>query len=704
MYLHHSKNKLIIIKSKSMKKIIIPLLLLCCFMQTNAQVPNQFNYQAVARNSIGQNIPNANIRLRLTILDGGITGINVYSEVRQTTTNQLGLFTAAIGGPGAVSTTGNFAAIDWSTGKKFIKVEVDPLGGTNFITLGNTEMLSVPYALYAVNSKAGTPGPQGLAGPAGAAGPTGLSGAAGPQGPAGMQGPIGLTGAAGPAGTNGAAGPPGATGPQGIQGAAGVAGPQGPAGTAANAWGLAGNTNTTAANFIGTIDAQPLSIGTNNIKQLTVLPGGNTGIGTTTPNPSAILDLSATNKGFLMPRLTSAQRTAVAAPAEGLKVYDTDTKTFWYYNGTGWIESVSGSSSGGYWGFNGTNIFNTNAGNVGIGTNNAANKLTVQSTPNNFGITHTDGTIQVSTFVGGSTGGGWIGTKSNHPFSFFTNNSSALMTVTTTGNVGIGTNTPTNKFTVQTPTDNFGFTHTDGSVIVGSFIGDYSAGGFGGWLGTKTNHPLNFFTNNSLAQMTIAPGGNVGIGTTAPGAPLSYPNILGNKISFWRAGPNNDFGIGINTGVMQFYTAGTDKIAFGYGNANAFIEKITFLTGSGQVGLGTTNIGTYQLAVNGNIRSKEVVVETGWADYVFEKNYNLPGLAELEKFIQKNKHLTNIPSAKEIETNGLHLGDIQKKMMEKIEELTLYIIEINKQIQSLKKEIITSKQHNRNSKIVNNEK
>src|SRR6478735_805903 len=140
-------------------KALLLLMILGCFYRGISQVPNQFNYQAVARNALGQNIPNAKISLRISILDGGTTGTSVYSETRQTTTNQMGLFTAAIGGPGAVNTSGNFATINWSTGQKFIRVEADPLGGNNFTVLGNTEMLSVPYALYAVNSKPGTPGP-----------------------------------------------------------------------------------------------------------------------------------------------------------------------------------------------------------------------------------------------------------------------------------------------------------------------------------------------------------------------------------------------------------------------------------------------------------------------------------------------------------------------------------------------------------------
>ena len=103
------------------------------------------------------------------------------------------------------------------------------------------------------------------------------------------------------------------------------------------------------------------------------------------------------------------------------------------------------------------------------------------------------------------------------------------------------------------------------------------------------------------------------------------------------------------------------------------------------MGIGTTANPSYKLSVNGNIRSKEVVVEIGWADYVFNKKYKLKPLIEVEKFIEQNKHLPGIPSAAAIEKNGLNLGDTQKKMMEKIEELTLYIIQLNKRIEELEK-------------------
>ena len=312
-----------------MKKLLLLPVLFCLLQTAIAQVPNQFNYQAVARNSQGQSIPNASIRTRFTILDGSATGINVYSEVRLLTTNQLGLFTAAIGGAGATNVTGNFATIDWSTGKKYIKVEADPLGGTNFLALGNTEMLSVPYALYAVNGKVGPVGPPnvlnvgtvttGATGTPASASITGTSPAQTlnltlPSGAQGIQGATGLTGATG------------ATGAQGIQGTQGIQGlkslvkttpePTGPncaaGGTkiesgidansnnileptevittsfvcnvdANNAWKTTGNAGTTAANFIGTTDINPIVMRTNGIERIRVNAAGNVGLSTVSP-------------------------------------------------------------------------------------------------------------------------------------------------------------------------------------------------------------------------------------------------------------------------------------------------------------------------------------------------------------------------------------------------------------------------------------
>ncbi|MCU0429213.1 MAG: putative metal-binding motif-containing protein [Cytophagaceae bacterium] len=126
------------------------LLALVCFtllaLQGMAQVPAGINYQGVARDASGSPLSNKNIRLRISILNG-IAGASEYSETHSTTTNIAGAFNIVIGKGTVVS--GTFAAILWGTGNKFAKIEMDPNGGVNYTDLGTTQLMSVPYALYA---------------------------------------------------------------------------------------------------------------------------------------------------------------------------------------------------------------------------------------------------------------------------------------------------------------------------------------------------------------------------------------------------------------------------------------------------------------------------------------------------------------------------------------------------------------------------
>ncbi len=106
---------------------------------------------------------------------------------------------------------------------------------------------------------------------------------------------------------------------------------------------------------------------------------------------------------------------------------------------------------------------------------------------------------------------------------------------------------------------------------------------------------------------------------------------------------------------------------------------------NGNIGIGTATPGTYKLAVNGHIRAKEIVVEqANWPDYVFTDEYPLPSLTEVEEHIKKNGHLMNIPSASQVHSDGMEVGEMNKLLLEKIEELTLYIIEMKKEINELK--------------------
>lgn len=108
----------------------------------------------------------------------------------------------------------------------------------------------------------------------------------------------------------------------------------------------------------------------------------------------------------------------------------------------------------------------------------------------------------------------------------------------------------------------------------------------------------------------------------------------------------------------------------------------------GSVGIGTTTTGTHKLAVEGSIGARKVKVEaTGWSDFVFDNNYVLPNLQELELFISKHRHLPEIPSEKEVKENGIDLGEMDSKLLQKIEELTLYLIQQDKEIRILKSEL-----------------
>ena len=128
----------------------------------------------------------------------------------------------------------------------------------------------------------------------------------------------------------------------------------------------------------------------------------------------------------------------------------------------------------------------------------------------------------------------------------------------------------------------------------------------------------------------------------------------------------------------------------GYGLVNRFKSKFenNVFVETGNLGIGTNSFvdgnETYRLSVKGKIRAHAVKVYTTWADFVFEPNYELPALEEVERYINKNGHLKNIPSAEDVEVNGIELGEMNKLLLQKIEELTLYVIDLKKEVEILK--------------------
>lgn len=219
-----------------------------------------------------------------------------------------------------------------------------------------------------------------------------------------------------------------------------------------------------------------------------------------------------------------------------------------------------------------------------------------------------------------------------------------------------------------------------------------------------------------LSQTVYVPGtvgssttANMGIGTNAPGAKLdivttnahystmpslriketttrgtlvvesvaNQPTDLvfrnNNRLSWSITSRNSSEGY-----ALKLFSAPTGTLFEG--------PKITILQ-NGNVGIGTASNPANALDVNGVIRAKEVKVETGWADFVFEDGYDLPSLTDVEAHIIEHKHLPGIPAEAEVKANGVSLGEMNVKLLQKIEELTLYVIEQNKRIEALEKEI-----------------
>ena len=166
-----------------------------------AQVPEKMSYQAVVRDGSNELVINQTVGIQISILQGTVNGTSVFTETQTPITNSNGLVSLEIGSGTSVS--GTFSAINWSAGPYFIKTETDPNGGINYTITGTSQLMSVPYALYAKTSGNGE-GPQGPAGADGAQGPQGIQGEQGPAGADGAQGPKGDTGATGPQGPAGA--------------------------------------------------------------------------------------------------------------------------------------------------------------------------------------------------------------------------------------------------------------------------------------------------------------------------------------------------------------------------------------------------------------------------------------------------------------------------------------------------------------------
>jgi hypothetical protein len=580
-----------------MKKIISTLVMAILCIQLYAQAPQKFNYQGAARDAAGNPLSNKGISLRLSILTGSSAGLAQYVETHTVTTNSVGLFNVAVGG--GTITSGTFNGITWNVGDKYLKVEIDPNGGSAFAAGATSQLLSVPFALNALN-----PGPQGVPGNPGAPGVAGpantltigtvtngttasatISGTAPNQIidlvlPQGSTGPSGAAGVAGPAGpvnnitigsiTNGTTAsatltgsapnqilnlvlPQGPNGPQGTPGSNGAPGTTGAAGPANNLiMGSVINGTTASATITGTAPNQTLNL---------VLPQGPAG-----PQGNAGLQGPAGAVGAAGPATTIAIGTVT--------------------NGTNASATLTGAAP------NQTLNLVLPQGAVGpagpAGTYNAGSGITIiGSTISNSGDLNSTNELQTLTISGNllslSNGGGTVTLPSSGGGSY-----TAGSGINIASNVISATdNSATNELqTLSLTGSNLTLSNGGGTVTLPSAGGVSSSG--------TINYIPKFTGSNAIGNSQLFDNGtNVGLGLVLPQRKFDISGTSASSLSLMRL-RNNGVGGGIHvitdgaiedTLLSNAAVYGQSLGYFGIGGSSP--------DGVGVVGYSNNNIGVY---------------------------------------------------------------------------------------------------------------
>ncbi len=471
----------------------------------------------------------------------------------------------------------------------------------------------------------------------------------------------------------------------------------------------------------------------------------NTGIAVAGADASALLDVISTDRGVLIPRMRQLQRDAILSPAQGLLIFQTDGNTgFYYYDGNNWTQLGGGSVAAGdriedadgdtrvhteespdedliRFDIAGTERMRLesdvlrmnaemyfNAGFLGNpGDKIALNGNTIDGTSmTGLGYevspyTNLDGTI--SQFDD-------LYSRAEGAHRWYTNVladgglGASSMVLDRDGNLGIGTHTP------ETPLDVAGVMRSS-STVPELELYDTAAAENRIEASLRENGNIIYLESywgdlrfrsgdagTPSTRMTVdGPTGNIGIGTTTPVEKLHIINgtdVTGTGGGLIQLGNSSDLNMGIDENEIQARNNGaTSTLMMQRAGGNLLLCGLE----NGSVGIGVSSSANipvgYLLAVDGNVIAEEVRVELSgsWPDYVFQDDYQLPTVEELKESIEKNGHLPGVPSAKEIENDGLHLGDMQKRMMEKIEELTLYVIQLSEENQAIKAELSSLK-------------
>jgi hypothetical protein len=286
------------------------------------------------------------------------------------------------------------------------------------------------------------------------------------------------------------------------------------------------------------------------------------------------------------------------------------------------------------------------------------------------------------------------------------------------GRVGVGSASPTERFTVVDAANDKQF-----SGIVGVYANNLTQGvgiGYAGVkaIGSNADQDLSINAKNAgnitlqvsgttgnVGIGTLTPSnkltvsgnadfnGNVGIGNTVPNAPLQFGNGVANRKIVLYQGLNNDhqfYGLGVNNLTFRYQvdTTAADHVFYA-ASSSTTSKELMRIKGNGNVTIGTATPGTgYMLTVAGKVICTELKVQLQpFPDYVFDKDYKLLTLAEVQAHINIYHRLPGMPAASEIESNGMEIGKMQGKVVEKVEEATLYILQLNKENEQLKQQL-----------------
>lgn len=540
--------------------------------------------------------------------------------------------------------------------------------------------------------------------------------------------------------------------------------------------------------------------------QNTFPSSGAAGIGTSTPNASSLLEISSTTKGVLLPRMTKTQRDAIAAPIEGLLVYQTNSQPgFYYYDGTSWksvlqlkkdLSNLNATSIN-------LSLVPNATGTIDLGsdalkwrdayvTNIKFADGTTQSTAGGGGGAETDPQVGTNTtnyipkwngtsLVTGVLQDNGTNLWTGSPAFAGTRGKLDLYNTTTSKGLNVETAYSTtgqaegiHSFVTTASTGTkYGFYNqvwqtTGTSGVVNGIYNDIQNYGTGVGYGNRTVMDLlgSGINYGNYTSMTSGASGTLygdyktmsGLGSlygqyisipatsgsnTKTGVYVNIPSSTGSNYGLFSVVDENNsgsyaaflygkvyctgnVGIGVTNPQAQLHVDfGEDAEPAGGGfiisgstsstniaidnneimaRSNGAVSKLFLNNDGGDISMcyagGNVMIGAsapatgYLLTVDGKVICEELKVQMSenWPDYVFEEDHVMPSISELKSFVAENKHLPGIPTATEVKENGISVGEMQRKMMQKIEELSLYVIQLQSQIDEMSSSISTGKQ------------